>query len=174
MKRTILFLFVVIGLASCGPDLVTVAIDNPTSDYIEVAIDSLEVEIAPKEVAWVEMGHGSHVITVLNEEPVTYDFTQDMYMLNPTHSEYIMYEEIYGTDFGFTPSSTIPEQQVSFYGFEFEGPYKVISELVNPIEWDYGPRETTPEVIEVDADENYASLMKLADGEEFFTMMMSE
>ena len=93
--------------------------------------------------------------------------------MNPSHSEYIMYEEIYGTMGAFATSS-IPEQTVNFLGMEFDGPYKVIGELVNPIEWDYGPRETTPEVIEVDASESYASLLKLADEEEFLMMMMAE
>ncbi|WP_306641189.1 hypothetical protein [Sanyastnella coralliicola] len=173
MNRIILFLFVAVGLASCGPDLVAVAVDNPTNDYIEVSIDSLNVEIPPRDVAWVEMGHGVHVITVPGEEPVEFDFVQDMYMMNPSHSEYIMYEEIYGTMGAFATSS-IPEQTVNFLGMEFDGPYKVIGELVNPIEWDYGPRETTPEVIEVDASESYASLLKLADEEEFLMMMMAE
>ena len=104
MNRIILFLFVAVGLASCGPDLVAVAVDNPTNDYIEVSIDSLNVEIPPRDVAWVEMGHGVHVITVPGEEPVEFDFVQDMYMMNPSHSEYIMYEEIYGTMGAFASS----------------------------------------------------------------------
>lgn len=164
MKRTFIALLSLSAvLVSCSSN-VDLAIDNPTSEAIEVAIDSLVVEVPPREVVWVEMGKGEHQITLSNDSTVTYNFQQAMYMLNPSLTEYLKYEQLYGDEiFGKMHVSSIPDTTIIYLGMEIEGNYAIVKDLVNPISWDYGPRESLPEMVEMDASERYTTLIKLAD-----------
>ena len=118
MKKLFMILSIAFGIVSCASK-VDVAIDNPTENPILVSIDTLTVEIPPKEVVWVEMGKGPRKITLPNDSIVNYDFQQSVYMLNPTFSQYLKYGEVYGTNpmaqFGIGRKDT-----VNFYGFEFD------------------------------------------------------
>ena len=46
-----------------------------------------------------------------------------------------------------------------------DGNFDVVKDLINPISWDYGPREVLPEMIEMEGD--YEVLLKLYDVNEF-------
>jgi len=174
MKQIFAFITLALLMSSCGSGLISVAIDNPTDEYVVVTIDTLTVEVPPYEVAWVDMGKGEHTVNFMNDSTVTYDFQQELYMLNPTLSEYLLYEEVYGSgNMAFTPTSGMPTKTVTFLGMEIEGQYDVVNGLISPVRWEYGPRESTPEMIEMDADESYAFVTKLADANEVIAQMMS-
>lgn len=168
LKKSILFLFPIALLTACS-NSTDLAIDNPTSDVVHCYVDSLYVEVPPKEVVWVEMGKGNHKITLDNDSVVAFNFTAPVYMVNPSMSEYLMYEEIYGTSM---ISSSIPTSTVSMFGLEFEGNYKVFRDVINTVEWDYGPRESTPEMIEIEQGDR-PSVMKLMDQGEVMAQMFS-
>jgi hypothetical protein len=174
MKKIIYISLLVVALTSCSSN-VDLAIDNPTDNSIIIKIDTLSVEIPPKEVVWVEMGPGEHQITLENDSIVKYNFDKEVYMINPTFSEYLKYEEYYGDEMSsMSFKSSIPEGKVAFYGLELEGPYQVIKGLINAVDWDYGPREALPEMVEMDADENFTTLMKIYDFKEFFSLVNQE
>lgn len=176
MKLSYVFLLAISSLLfSCGSDQVDLAIDNPTEEAIIVTIDSLVVEVPARQVVWVEMGKGKHQIKLADNTVSTFDFTQSMYMLNPTLTEYLMFEQMYGeASLGGFMTGTLPHTTVTYLGSELEGNYKVISDLVNLITWDYGPREDLPEVVQMDEDESYTSLIKLMDPIELINQAYSE
>lgn len=165
MKKLITILTVAIALTACVSK-VDLAIDNPTKHPILVSIDTLTVEIPPKEVVWVEMGKGPRKITLPNDSIVNFDFQQSVYMLNPTKAEYLKYGEVYGTNpmsqFSFSKKDTI-----TYYGFQFVGDYKVVKNLVNVVDWDYGPREPLPSMVQVEEGDSYTTIYKLMDVNEF-------
>jgi hypothetical protein len=165
MKRLpILIIIISVFLYSCGSGTVDLAIDNPTEFDVQVTIDTLKVHVPAREVVWVEMGKGPHQITLANDSAVQFDFTQEMYMLNPTFTEYLKYEQFYGDEmYRGISAATIMKKKVTYLGMELEGNYEVIKDLVNPITWDYGPREALPEMIEMDEDEKYTSIVKITD-----------
>lgn len=165
----VLFLLVV----SCS-NSVDLAIDNPTDLPINIKVDSLEVEIPAKEVVWVEMGKGEHQVTFGNDSIVKYNFDQSVYMVNPTLSEYLLTEEYYGSNAYYQTyelTAKMSEKSVTYMGIEFEGNYEVVKSLLNPVTWDYGPRENLPEVVQVEDGENYTVLKKLLDPQEFIQMI---
>ena len=171
MKKAFLTLLVAVLLFSCSNN-VDLAIDNPSKQPIHVTIDTLEVEVPARQVVWVEMGKGEHTVTLANDSVVKYNFTESVYMLNPTLSEYLMYEEFYGDQFSQSLyRSSIPNKTVEFLGIEMEGNYNVVRDLVNQVTWDYGPREALPEMIQMVADESYVGMVKLSDPIEFYEMV---
>jgi len=168
MRKLSPLLIVMVAILSACSSKVDVAVDNPSKEEVSMYIDSLHVVVPPKEVVWVEMGKGSHSVTVDGEEPVDYDFQKKFYMLNPTQSEYLMYEEIYGTGM---VTSIIPSQPVTYMGLDLgEMEMQVVKDLVNEVTWDYGPRETLPEMIEY-YEGDRPTLVKLMDYNEFFEAM---
>ena len=173
MKNLIPVLLLSVLLTSCGGNLVDVAIDNPTEEAIVVTIDSLVVEVPGHEVVWVEMGRGEHKVILENDSTVIFNFTGDAYMLNPSLTSYLKYEEVYGADMAASIANILPSKTVNYLGLELEGNFDVVNELITPVTWDYGPREELPEMVEVDSDENYASLVKLMDPMEFINKMTS-
>lgn len=171
MKKLIFIALLTLTLGSCSSN-VDLAIDNPSSEAIVVKIDTLLVEVPAKEVVWVEMGKGEHQVTLDNDSIVKFDFQQQAYMLNPTLSEYIMMEEYYGSPaYQNLAASTIPKKKVTFLGIELEGNYEVVKNLINPVKWEYGPREALPEMIEVEEGDNYTLITKLYDTMEILSMM---
>lgn len=168
MNKIIVLVIALFFLYSCGSK-VEMAIDNPSDFPILVKIDSLEVEVPAQEAIWVEMGVGEHTVTLENDSTVTFNFTNNYYMLNPTKSEYLEYKVYYGN--GYIPES-LNKSTVVYYGLELEGDYKVHKDLILPISWDYGPREILPESVELDEYESYTSLSKILDRGEFLKMMM--
>lgn len=171
MKKLIFIALLTLTLGSCSSN-VDLAIDNPSSEAIVVKIDTLLVEVPAKEVVWVEMGKGEHQVTLDNDSIVKFDFQQQAYMLNPTLSEYIMMEEYYGSPaYQNLAASTIPKKKVTFLGIELEGNYEVVKNLINPVKWEYGPREALPEMIEFEEGDNYTLITKLYDTMEILSMM---
>jgi hypothetical protein len=174
MKKIVLLTAIAFSLFSCSSN-VDLAIDNPTDTPVIVKIDTLTVEIPARQVVWVEMGKGEHQITLENDSVVKFDFQNSLYMINPTLSEYLKFEEFYGDAMSQAMySSSIPLQNVKFLGTEFEGNFEVVKNLINPVTWDCGPREALPEMVEVEEGDNYTTLMKLCDTREFIQMVQSE
>lgn len=172
MKKILLSL-AALSLFSCSNN-VDLAIDNPSNNPIVVKIDTLTVEVGPREVAWGEMGQGEHQITLENDSIVKFNFTEEMYMLNPTLTEYLMTEEFYGDEMSqMTYQSSLPKKTITFLGTEIDGNYDVIKGLINPVKWDVGPREELPEMVEMDADEAYTTLLKIYDSVEFINLIQS-
>ncbi len=170
-----LLVFSTVLFTSCGGSGVDLAIDNPTKFSVEVMVDTLRVVVPPKEVVWVEMGKGEHMITLENDSIINYNFTEPLYMINPSLTEYLAYEEYYGPElYQNSFMGSMPNKTVTFLGIEFEGNYEVINNVINKVTWDYGPREKLPEMVEVDADEMYTSLVKLYDPREFIDLIQAE
>ncbi len=157
-----IFVLATILFTACSNN-VDLAIDNPTSSIVTCRVDSLYVEVPPKEVVWVEMGKGEHTITLSNDSVVKMDFQKSVYMVNPSLSQYLMYESVYGNS---PISSAITSKTVNFLGLEIDGNYAVIEDVVNDVLWDYGPRESLPEMIEIEAGDRPA-LLKLMDVNDF-------
>ncbi|MDR6967097.1 hypothetical protein J2X31_001104 [Flavobacterium arsenatis] len=173
MKKIVLLIALGLSLFSCSNN-VDLAIDNPTDLPVIVKVDTLTVEIPPREVVWVEMGKGEHQITLENDSVVKFNFQNSLYMINPTLSEYLKYEEFYGNAMSQSMyGSSIPLKTVSFLGTEFEGNFEVVRDLINPVTWDCGPRESLPEIVEVEEGDSYATLTKLCDVKEFIEMVQS-
>lgn len=172
MKNLLFFAAALFLFTSCGPSMTDLAIDNPTGSEVELWVDSLHIQVPANEVVWIEMGRGNHKITLPTDSIVDFNFTQKVYMLNPTMSEYLMYEELYGTSPTLMLNSPISNKTINYMGMEIEGNYELVKDLVNPIKWDLGPREEAPEMIEIEAGDRPA-LVKLMGPTEFFTKMMS-
>lgn len=170
MKKIILFFCAVIILASCS-NKCDLAIDNPTDQIVTLYVDSLYVEVPAKEVVWVEMGKGNHSIKLQNDSLINYNFTESVYMVNPSLSSYLMYEELYGNPLSIPGVSPIPNQTVTYFGMEIEGNYAVVDQVINKVAWDYGPREPSPEMIEIEQGDR-PSIVKLMDPYEFMAQMM--
>lgn len=174
MKKAFILLVTSIFLLSCSSN-VDLAIDNPTDQSIIVKVDTLTVEIPAKEVVWVEMGEGEHSITLEDNSVTKYNFTESTYFVNPTKSEYLKSEEFYGNPvYQNNYAHAIPNKKVTFYGIEMEGNFDVVKELINPVTWDYGPRETLPEMLEMDAEDQYEIITKLYDFKELIDTMSSD
>jgi len=172
-KLFILSVFALTILSSCSSK-VDLAIDNPTDNSVEIVVDTLRVLVPPKDVVWVEMGPGEHQLTLENDSIIKYNFTESVYMINPSLSEYLVADEYYGPPaFQNSYASTLPSKEVTFLGVPMEGNYDVLKNVINKVTWDYGPRETLPEMVEVDADESYTTLVKVYDSYEFIDMMQS-
>lgn len=170
MKNSFLLLIASILFYSCSSNNVDLAIDNPSDRSIIVMVDTLMVEVPPKEVVWVEMGKGEHKITLEDDSETVFNFTDKAYMLNPTKSEYLKFEEFYGNSImQSTYVSQIASKEIMFYGIPMEGKYEVIKDLINPITWDYGARESLPEMVETDGD--YEVLTKILDYNEFIQLV---
>ena len=162
-----------IALFSCSSN-VDLAIDNPTEFPVEVTIDTLRVEVPAKQVVWVEMGKGEHKVTLANDSIISFNFTDDLYMLNPTQTKYLVSEQYYGPPaFQASYNHVLPNKTIEFLGTEIEGNYKTISDVINKVSWDYGPRESLPEMIQVDSDEMYTVLLKVSDPYEIMEQYMN-
>ena len=169
MKKTILFFCAAVILASCS-DNCDLAIDNPTDQIVSMYVDSLYVEVPAKEVVWVEMGKGEHTIKLENDSTINFNFTESVYMVNPTNVSYFMYEELYGDPSMIFGASPIPNQKIVYLGMELEGNYAVVDQVINKVSWDYGPRESAPEMIEIEEGDR-PSIVKLMDPYEFIAKM---
>ncbi|WP_024480105.1 hypothetical protein [Cellulophaga baltica] len=168
MKIIFTILSLAIVLVSCSSNSVDLAIDNPTSSPVLLKVDSLEVEIPAEQVVWVEMGKGQHTITLENDSIVDFNFTADVYMVNPTLTEYLMSGEYYGDNSTYSMYElTNAQKTVEFLGLELEGNYALITGLINPVTWDYGPREALPEMIQMEEGDSYEVLQKLFSPQEF-------
>lgn len=165
MKKLHAILLGSIGLlSSCGPDYIDVAIDNPLNEPVIVTIDSLVVEVPGRQVAWVEMGVGEHQVKLENDTTFNYNFTEKVYFLNPTRTHYLKSEAVYGNPgIAALRASALPSKKVNFLGLEIEGNYDVVTDILTPVTWDYGPREELPEAVEMDQYESYVALIRLSD-----------
>lgn len=173
MKKLFILSFLsAVFFTSCS-DTVDLAIDNPTEFSVEVVVDTLRVVVPPKEVVWVEMGKGEHQLTLENDSIIKFNFTAEVYMVNPSLSEYLLADEYYGPElYQDSYASTLTNKEVTFLGIPMEGNYDVVNDVINEVTWDYGPRESLPEMVEVDSDESYTSLVKAYDPQEFMALMM--
>ncbi|MFC5047643.1 hypothetical protein ACFSTE_06085 [Aquimarina hainanensis] len=173
MKKIFLLVFISFLALSCSNN-VDLAIDNPTNLPVEVKIDTLLVEVPAKEVVWVEMGKGEHTVTLANDSIITHNFTERLYMVNPTETRYLLSEQYYGSPaFQNSYISTLPSKKITYLGTEIEGNYDVISNVITKVSWDYGPRESLPEMVQVDSDEQYTLLLKLSDPYELMEQIQS-
>ena len=166
MKK-ILFLatLAITFFTSCSNYDVDVAIDNPTQEDIIVKIDTLAVEVPARQVVWVEMGKGQRTITLPDGEEMTENFSESVYMLNPTRAEYLLTEEYYGPPaMEESYPNVLPNKEISIMGMPLEGNFDKIDAVVNKVRWDYGPRESTPNMIETDG--TYEVMLKLYDMQE--------
>ena len=173
MNRLVSFALLGVLLGACSNN-VDLAIDNPTEFSVEVSVDTLRVEVPPKQVVWVEMGKGEHQITLQNDSVIKYDFQDRLYMINPTLSEYFLNEQYYGSPaYQDSYVSILPSKKITLLGQEMEGNFDVIKDVINKVNWDYGPRETLPEMVQVDSDEQYTLLLKLTDVYEIISSMQT-
>lgn len=171
MRNLFLFFSLTVLFASCSSN-VDLAIDNPTSTSIIVKVDTLTVEIPANEVVWVEMGKGEHTITLENDSVIKFNFQDKRYFINPTLSEYLMMEEVYGSQIYATLHNyRLPSKAVTYYGLELDGYYDVIKDVISPITWDYGPREELPGMIEIEDGSSTSSLIKLYDIREVIELL---
>jgi hypothetical protein len=174
MKNSFILLFFVAVLFSSCSSKVDLAIDNPTKFDVEITVDTLRVIVPPKEVVWVEMGPGEHQLTLENDSIIKYNFTEPVYMINASLSEYLVTSEYYGSsEYQSMFEAAQPSKEVTYLGIPMEGNYSVITDVVNKVTWDYGPREALPEMVEVDAGEMFTTLVKVYDPREFIDMMQS-
>lgn len=172
MKRFLLLTVLSAVIFTSCSNKVDLAIDNPTKFSVEIVVDTLRVVVPAKEVVWVEMGKGEHQLTLENDSIIKHNFTESVYMINPSLSEYLVSDEYYGPEiYQNSFVSTIPKKEVTYLGIPMEGNYDVIKDVINKVTWDYGPRENLPEMVEVDAGESYTSLVKVYDPREFIDMM---
>jgi hypothetical protein len=159
----ILILFLICVSYSCSSK-VNLAIDNPTNESVLVSVDSLLVEVPSRQVVWVEMGKGEHQIKLENDSVIKFNFTEEIYMVNPTLTRYLMYEEFYGNPmYQKLYNSSISSKTLNYLGMEIEGNYEVVEDVINRVRWDYGPRETLPETVLIEEGEPYTTLIKLTD-----------
>ena len=162
MKRILLILLIA-SVYACSSK-VNLAIDNPTNVSVLISVDSLLVEVPSRQVVWVEMGVGEHQLKLENDSIIKFNFTEEVYMINPTQTRYLMYEEFYGNAmFQNIYQSSIPSKKLNYLGMEIEGNYEVIEDVINIVRWDYGPRETLPEMVSLEEGESYTTLIKLTD-----------
>jgi hypothetical protein len=174
MKKLFLLSILSAVLFSSCSNTVDLAIDNPTDASVEIVVDTLRVMIPPKEVVWVEMGPGEHQLTLENDSIIKYNFTEEVYMINASLSEYLVTSEYYGPpSFQNAYEAALPSKEVTFLGIPMEGNFSVLTDVINKVTWDYGPRESLPEMVEVDSDEMYTSLVKLYDAYEFMELVQS-
>ncbi|XLS27730.1 hypothetical protein ACJD0Z_11045 [Flavobacteriaceae bacterium M23B6Z8] len=167
MKKVLVLLLIIV-FCSCSSN-VDLAIDNPTNEAVLVSVDSLLVEVPARQVVWVEMGKGEHQIKLENDSVIKYNFTQDVYMINPTLTRYLMYEEFYGNQmYQNMHRSSIPTKTVNYLGMEIEGNYDIVEDVINTVRWDYGPRETLPETVMIEDGDMYTTLIKLTDPIELY------
>ncbi|MBU2994884.1 hypothetical protein KO500_00465 [Cellulophaga baltica] len=171
MKYLFTFLSLSLLSVSCGSGSVDLAIDNPTTEPVIIRVDSLEVEIPAEQVVWVEMGKGNHSLTLKNDSIVNFNFVSDVYMVNPTLTEYLMAGEYYGNNNSYAMYQMANTNTVEFLGIELEGDYAIVKDLINPITWDYGPRETLPETIQMESGASYEVLQKLFSPIEFIKLV---
>lgn len=156
-----------------SPKKVDLAIDNPLDHPVFVSIDELNVEVPANDVVWVEMGRGEHTVSLEDGTKEPFDFSKKAYFLNPTKSEYLVEEHFYGDlSARLSYMNSNPDKKVEYMGMEFEGRYDVVKDLITPVTWDVGARESMPESVQADADDNYVVLKKLLDQNEFIEMMM--
>lgn len=161
MKKLLVLILSAGLLSSCGSNNVDLAIDNPGQEPIIVTIDELVVEVPARQVAWVEMGKGNHQVKLENDSVFQYNFTNNLYFLNPTRTEYLKSEAVYGDN--VFNMSALPTKKIVYLGMEIEGNYDVLSDLLTPITWHYGPREKLPEVVELEDGASSAAFVKLSD-----------
>lgn len=174
MKQFLILSILSLVLFSSCSNKVDLAIDNPTDREVEITVDTLRVMIPPKEVVWVEMGPGEHQLTLENDSIIKYNFVEPVYMINASLSEYLVMDQYYGPPaFQNSYASTLPNKEVTFLGIPMEGNYDVLKDVINKVTWDYGPRESLPEMVEVDADESYTTMVKVYDSYEFIAEMQS-
>ncbi|NRB60515.1 MAG: hypothetical protein HRU50_11335 [Winogradskyella sp.] len=175
-KFFILSILALTVLTSCDRT-VDLAIDNPTKFELEITVDTLRVMVPPKDVVWVEMGPGEHQLTLENDSIIKFNFQESVYMINASQSEYLVSTEYYGThpyENPMYPGMKNPlSKEVTFLGFPLEGEYEVITDVINKVTWDYGPRESLPEMIEMDSSDSYDTLKKVYDPREFMDMLQS-
>ncbi len=168
-------LFICSVLFSSCSDNVDLVIDNPTTSAIEITVDTLRFIVPPKEMVWLEIGKGEHQLTLENDSIIMFNFTESVYMINPSLSEYLVSDEYYGPEmYSDNFTSKIPKKEVIFLGISMVGNYEVILDVITTVTWDYGPRETLPEKVEVDEDKLYTGLVKVYDPIEFMDMMQSK
>lgn len=173
MKKLSLIICLALGLMSCS-NQVDLAIDNPTDMPVIIKVDTLTVEIPANEVVWVEMGKGEHTITLENDSVIKFDFQEELYMINPTLSQYLKFEQFYGDQMAqMSYVSSIPSGKVNFLGIDLEGNYEVVSGLINTVTWDCGAREALPDMVEIEEGDSYTVLTKICDVKEFIKMIQS-
>jgi len=174
MKKYVLLSILSVVLFTSCDDTVHLTIDNPTEFSIEVVIDTLKYAVPPKDVVRLEIPKGEHQLTLENDSIIKYNFTDEAYMINPSLSEYLLSDEYYGPEmYKDSYTSKLTNKEVSFIGMTMEGNYKVISDVINEVTWDYGPRESIPKRIKIDEDKSYTSLVKAYDSFEFKELIMS-
>ena len=171
MKYLFSLLSLSLLLVSCGTNSVDLAIDNPTTEPVIIKVDTLEVEIPAEQVVWVEMGKGMHSLTLKNDSIVDFNFQSDVYMVNPTLTEYLMAGEYYGSNNSYSLYQLSNTRTVEFLGVELEGDYAIVNGLINPVTWDYGPRETLPETVQMESTAGYEVLQKLFSPIEFINLV---
>ncbi|WP_340198902.1 hypothetical protein [Ascidiimonas sp. W6] len=173
MKKVLILLAICL-VVSCSSK-VDLAIDNPTNEAVLISVDSLLVEVPARQVVWVEMGKGEHQIKLENDSVIKYNFTQNVYMVNPTLTKYLMYEEFYGnTIYQNMHKSSIPLKTVNYLGMEIEGNYEIVEDVINTVRWDYGPREVLPETVMIEDGDLYTILVKLTDPIELYESIPEE
>ncbi|MDN3492104.1 hypothetical protein [Winogradskyella bathintestinalis] len=162
--------------SSCGDgNTINLVIDNPTNMIIEMSMDSLNVDVPSMHTVNLNISKGEHRLVLANDSVIRFNFTEPTYFINPSLSNYLITEEYYGPEEYLENRNTkIPKQEVSFSGITLNGNYKIISNVINNVNWDYGPRELLPKALEINDDIAYTSAIKVFDAKEFINYINSK
>jgi len=150
------------------------AIDNPTDKVVELTIDSLTIELQPKQLTWVEMGTGTHKITLPSDSTFDYTFSDNTYFLNAMCTEYLERKEYYGNPPEYILNGDAFEKKdtTNYIGFALPGSFTVYKDIVTAVSWDVFPREDFPESVEMEAGINsYTVMKKIYDPYEFYELV---
>ena len=150
-KAALLLLLIAILFTGCS-DNIQLDFDNPHSKERSVTLDGEVITLPPQSTVSLEVPRGEHSIKLANDSVISYSFDEDMYLINPTMTDYVI-EKIYfsvsGNPVLQATFNKANRRTITFLGYEVQGNYEVFNDLIMARDWNYKQRQAVPEVISV-------------------------
>jgi len=176
MKNTTLALLAAILLCWSCSDNIQLDIDNPSNNESSIVVDDQVFALPAKTTISMEVARGEHSIGLENDSTFQYAFDKDRYLINPTVTDYLIEKIYFSVSGNPTLEATfnrINRKTVIFAGYEIEGNYEVINDLIMEKNWHYKQRQPVPETITIE-NKKFSSaktIRKLYSEDEFLQLL---
>lgn len=152
MKKLALFTIGAVLLFSSCTNYVKIDFDNPTKTAQKVTFDGKEFTLWVFESVTRKVPKGEHTIQIGTDSVITYNFTEDEYLINPLRATYII-ENVKYTSASFAQFQNMfdeaNENAASNLGEDLAANFEVFDDLIKVRDWDFKQREEVPETMTV-------------------------
>jgi hypothetical protein len=152
MKKLAIAILGVLVLCTSCTDNIKLDFDNPTKEPQKITFDGKEFTLWALETVTKEVPRGEHTLQIGTDSVITYNFSEDEYLINPHRKSYVV-ENVQYSNAAFAGLqdrlNEVAENAAEYFG---QSKFEVFDDLIKVRDWDFKQREKVPEEVTIKGD----------------------